>query len=335
MFAFEPIFQNGITLTVNSATICSGQSATLTANSSMNNYSWTPTASTSSQIVVSPMVSTLYEVYTNSSTTCYAKKGANVTVNITPTISVANGGICPTPGSYTFNPTGAANYTWLPTGPSDSPTVTTQYTVVGSSTAGCISNVLTPSIIVTNSVNLTVNSPSAICIGKSGTLTASGAASYSWTTSPGSTLNPLVVSPTIPNSYGLYGTVGTCTAFTTVFVNVNPNPTVVINASNGVYCISNGPTTMSATGAQTYSWNTGSTSYTALATPTTVITYSVLGTDVNGCQDVKYLTMGPAASPTVMAATSDPTLCVNKTGTITASGSAVVSYSWAPGSDRK
>lgn len=333
MFAFEPIFQNGITLSVNSATICSGQSVTLTANSSMNNYSWTPTSSTLSTIVVTPQVSTLYEVYTNSANTCYAKKGAMVTVNITPTISVANGGICPTPGSYTFNPTGAASYTWLPTGPVDSPTTTTQYTVVGSSTAGCISNVLTPSIIVTNSVNLSVVSPSAICIGKSGTLTASGASSYSWTTTPGSTLNPLVVSPTIPNTYGLYGTVGTCTAFTTVFLNVNPNPTVVITPALSVYCQSNGPTTMTASGAQTYSWNTGSTTNTAAATPTSVITYSVIGTDVNGCTDVKYLTMGPASSPTVDFSTSTPTICINGGGgaTLTAQGSAVLNYSWLPG----
>ncbi len=332
MFSFEPIFQNNISLSVNSGTICSGQSITLTANSSMNNYTWTPTNATTSSIVVTPSVSTMYEVYTNSPTTCFAKKAAFVTVNITPTISVANGGICPTPGSHTFNPIGAASYTWLPTGPVDSPTVTTQYTVVGSSTAGCISNVLTPSIIVTNSVALSIVSPSAICLGKSGTLTASGAASYSWTTAPPSTLNPLVVSPTIPNTYGLYGTVGTCTAFTTVFVNVNPNPTVTIAASNGVYCVSNGPTTMTASGAQTYSWNTGATTNTIAATPTAVITYSALGTDVNGCQNVQYLTMGPAGSPTVDFSTSTPTICINGGGgaTLTANGTAVVSYSWLP-----
>ncbi|MBK7311825.1 MAG: T9SS type A sorting domain-containing protein [Sphingobacteriaceae bacterium] len=327
MFAFEPIFDNGISLTVNSGSLCSGNSMTLTANSSLNNYSWTPTASTASQIVVTPSISTLYEVYTSTAATCFAKKGAVVTVYATPTITVPNGGICPTPGSYTFTPSGAATYTYLPVGPVDSPTITTQYTVVGSSTAGCISNVATPSIIVTNSVVLSVVSPSAVCIGKSGTLTASGASSYSWTTSPGSTLNPIVVTPAVPNTYGLYGTVGTCTAFTTVFVNVNPNPTVTIAPSRIVYCVDNGPTTMTASGAATYSWNTGSTTNTAAATPTSVITYSVLGTDVNGCIDVEYFTLGPAASPTITASTSDGTICINGTATITASG-ALSSYSW-------
>ncbi len=329
MFGFEPIFENGITLTVNSATICSGNSATLTANSSMNNYTWTPTASTSSQIIVAPNTSTLYEVYTNSASTCFAKKGAIVTVNITPTITVPNGGICPTPGSYTFQPTGAPSYTFLPTGPVDSPTATTQYTVVGSSTAGCISNVVTPSIIVTNSVILSAVSPSAVCLGKSGTLTASGAATYSWTTVPGSTLNPIVVTPAVPNTYGLYGTVGSCTAFIQIFVNVNPNPTVVIAPSNIVYCTSNGPTTMTATGAVTYSWSTGSTTNTAIATPTSVITYSVLGTDVNGCTDSDFFTIGPASSPTVTASTSNATICINSSATITASGAAVSTYSWS------
>lgn len=331
MFGFEPVFKNGIDLTVNSATICSGQSATLTANSSVGNYSWTPTASTASQIVVTPSVTTLYEVYTASPTTCWAKKGAIVTVNITPTITCLDGGICPTPGSYTFNPQGAATYTWAPAGPIDNPTVTTQYTVVGSSTAGCISNVLTPSIIVTNSVVInTVASPSYICIGKNSTITASGASTYTWTTLPPSTLNPIVVSPAVPNTYAVTGVVGTCSATTNVFLNVFPNPTVTINASNFVYCQGNPPTVLTATGAGTYSWSTGATTQTAAVTPTSVLTYSVLGTDVNGCTDIEFHTIGPASSPTITASSSDPTLCINNTATITATGLGLVSYSWSP-----
>ncbi|MBK6523396.1 MAG: T9SS type A sorting domain-containing protein [Sphingobacteriaceae bacterium] len=111
-------------------------------------------------------------------------------------------------------------------------------------------------------------------------------------------------------------------------MNVNPNPTVTIASSRMVYCVDNGPTTMTASGAATYSWNTGSTSNTTAATPTSVITYSVLGTDVNGCQDVDYFTLGPAPSPSVTASTSDATICINGTATITASGAAVTSYSW-------
>lgn len=324
IFGIEPIFANGITLTVNSATICSGNSVTLTANSSVSNYTWS-TGATTNSIVVAPNTTTMYVVNTNSSNICFSKKPAFVTVNITPTITVPNGGICPTPGSYTFTPSGASTYTYSSGSNTVAPTVTTIYTVVGSSTAGCISAPVTPTVFVGNSVTLAIVSPTGICTGSSATLIGTGAASYSWSTS--STLNPIVVNPTVSTTYGVLGTVGTCTNFVSTLLMVNQNPTISVVATKTLYCAGAPASTLTASGAASYSWNTGANTATIAVTPTNVITYSVMGFDVNGCTDSKLLTIGIAGSPTVNATTSSPTICINETATLTATGG--LAYVWS------
>jgi hypothetical protein len=74
------------TVTVTSATICAGQSATLTA-SGANTYIWSPGASTASSIVVAPSVTTIYTV-TGQNTGCTATSVKTATVTIAPNIPV-------------------------------------------------------------------------------------------------------------------------------------------------------------------------------------------------------------------------------------------------------
>jgi gliding motility-associated-like protein len=93
--------------------------------------------------------------------------------------------------STQFLATGAINYTWNTNkGLSDSTvfnpvfdsTATSTYTVVGSDVSGCVNSAsITVTIIALP--NLIVTSPVALCEGTSDTLNASGASSYSWSTS--------------------------------------------------------------------------------------------------------------------------------------------------------
>ncbi len=327
-FGMETLFYNGIDLTVTSPTVCSGTvpNLTLTANGATN-YTWSTGANTSTIGIITPSATTNYTVKgTDALGNCYVKKIATVLVNITPTITVPVGGICPVGGSHTFVPTGAATYTYE--GGSDivSPTVTTTYSVAGTSSAGCISAPVTTSVIVTNSVNLSILTPTGICVGTSGTLTGQGAATYSW--SNGSTLNPIVVSPTVSTTYGVLGTVGTCTAYTTDLLIVNPNPTVNLVMSNTTACTSGIPSvTLTATGATTYSWSFGSSSSSVVISPTATAGYSVIGTDLMGCKNVKNFLLPVSPSPTITASTSDSLICINKTATLTATGG--VNYVWS------
>lgn len=127
-----------------------------------------------------------------------------VTVSVipTPTITVNSGAIC-AGQSYTINPSGAATYTISGGSSVVSPTVNTTYTVSGTAANGCVSS-------STVSVNISVPALSAfssnaiLCVGETATLTASGATSYTWSTSENTTT--ITVSPTVTTSYTVTGT---------------------------------------------------------------------------------------------------------------------------------
>ncbi len=91
----------------------------------------------------------------------------------------------------------------------------------------------------------------------------------------------------------------------TLSVTVNTLPTVV---ATGTATICNGEsTTLSATGANTYSWdNGGGTGSTVSVSPTTTTTYTVTGTDVNTCvnTDQVTITVTPLPDVTVTPATN-------------------------------
>jgi hypothetical protein len=104
-------------------------------------------------------------------------------------------------------------------------------------------------------------------------VTPSGANTYTY--SGGSA----VVSPTITSSYTATGTsLAGCTNTTAVVSNVTVNAIPVIAVNSGAICSGNS-FTMNATGANTYTYSSGSN----IVSPTTNNTYSVTGTSLAGC----------------------------------------------------
>jgi hypothetical protein len=120
-----------------------------------------------------------------------------------------------------------------------------------------------------------------LCIGNSATVTANGAASYTWLPS-GVTTSATVVSPTITSTYTVTGSNGGCTNPTTLSLIVNPNPTVTANTSSLIVC-SGSTVTLTASGGSTYVWSDGSSTNTANNTFDASGLYSVSVTDANGC----------------------------------------------------
>ena len=132
-------------------TICSGNSTTLTG-ATASNYTWLPGNQTTSSITVSPTTNTTYTLI-GSNGTCTATAVATVTVNATPTITIT-----PNPyaiyvgASSTLTASGTATtYTWN-AGSTTNPLVvnpgtTTNYTITGTSAAGC-TNTATSQVIV-------------------------------------------------------------------------------------------------------------------------------------------------------------------------------------------
>ncbi|HXC05430.1 MAG TPA: gliding motility-associated C-terminal domain-containing protein, partial [Bacteroidia bacterium] len=121
-----------------------------------------------------------------------------------------------------------------------------------------------------------------------------------------------------------------CRDSATVNLTVNPKPNV--NAGNAVAICTGGNTTLTATGASTYDWAppTGLSSTTVpnpTASPVTTTTYTVMGTDVNGCVNQDTVTVSVGGTMT-LSISGNNTICQGSSTTLTAAGA--VSYTWSP-----
>jgi hypothetical protein len=318
-FTTNVIVSATIPIVVNSSTICSGNSATLTASGAVN-YTWNPGNTNGNSAIVSPTATTIYTV-SGSNGSCSGTTTTNINVNSIPTVAVNSGTIC-SGNSTALTASGANTYSWntgaTTSSVSVSPTVTTIYTVIGFN--GTCSSSKTSTVTVNPSPVITVNNAS-LCSGSSATLTASGANSYLWNT--GATTTSIVVTPTASIIYTVTGTSAGCNSIKTSTVNVTSTPTVAAN--NATIC--NGVTAiLNASGATTYSWNTGISTASAAVNPTTTTSYTVNG--FNGaCSSAKTLTVFVLPKPIISILSA--TLCSGNSTVIAASGANT--YTWNTG----
>lgn len=163
-------------------------------------------------------------------------------------------------------------------------TSTTQFTVE-STVQGC------PTMHDTLTITLSVPYVDAgtditVCHGDSVTLNASGPFDYSWNNSVTNDqaflpLSPAIYIATATDSAG-------CTATDTVFVNVHSLPNV--SAGTGHTICRGSSLTLSGSGADTYVWDHNVTNDVSFV-PNATNTYSVIGTDTNGCQNSDTITV--------------------------------------------
>ncbi len=230
---------------------------------------------------------------------------------------------------------GVSSYTWAggPTSASIvvSPTVTTVYTVSGTSTAGCIGT-KTAQVTVTLTPSLSAQNYT-VCTGSTLTLTASSpAVSYSW--SSGSTASAVAVvanSNTVISLTGFGGSANTCPATVNYSIATGAFLSISVNSSSSTVC-SGQTVTLTASGAATqYSWSTGATSPVITVTPNTTTTYSVGG--MSGmCVGGNSITINVLPSPTLSVAQSPTNVCSGKTLTVTTSGASTYTYVLPAGS---
>ena len=157
------------------------------------------------------------------------------------------------------------------------------------------------------------------------TLTASGAITYTW--APAATLSSVtgatvVANPTSTMVYSVTGSDGSCTETVTVSVNVNPLPTIIV--SDATICLWQETATLTATGAMTYSWNTGTTMNPIYVNPNSTTIYTVGGTDMNGC--INYTTTTVNVNPLPIITASANIVCINTPCTIIASGATLYEF---------
>jgi hypothetical protein len=310
------------------STVCSGNQATLTVSGGASGYTWYPGGTTGTIAVVTPSATSIYTV-SGSLSTCVNSRTISVGVNVTPTVTVNSPSIC-AGNSAVLNATGACSYTWMPgnlTGPSVTvnPSGSTQFTVIGAC-SGCSSRQSgSVTVIPQPTLNLTTAPTGSLCVGGTATITATGATGYNWNT--GASGSQLVVSPTTNTSYTVTGANGTCTSTATTIVPVGGTAfSINIAPSPATLCIGS-TLTLTATGANTYSWTGGGTGNQLQVNPSSNTGYTVTG--INGiCSASAAVVASVVANPTVsLNAAPLTTICAGESVTLTATGAN--QYSWS------
>ena len=346
---FNVVAIPAVTVSAVNPSLCLGGSTAITA-AGATTYTWTPStglsASTGSTVTCSATSTTTYTVTGTVGAGCTNTATQIITVNPIPTITATavSPTIC-TGTSTAITASGGNTYSWTPaTGLSATTgstvtcnaTTTTTYTVTGTSAAGCSNTV-----IVTITVNPlpvvtgTAVSPS-ICLGSSTAITASGAATYTWSPSAGlsaTTGTTVTCNATSTTIYTITGTSAAgCVNTGTVTITVNPIPTITATAVSPAICLGSS-TAITAAGGSTYTWTpatglSASTGATVTCNATSTTTYTVTGTSAAGCSSTATITITVNPLPVVTATAATPAYCIGGSSSITASGA--VTYSWSP-----
>lgn len=312
---------SNLSISVNNATICSGQSATLTAISSATNYSWS-NGSLTGQIIVNPIVNTTYSINGNFAG-CTGSATANVFVNATPTLTSSNETLC-AGQSATLIALGATSYTWSTASTATTiivnPLVNTTYSLIGAN-GSCTSSANYN--VVVGTVPLILTNSASICNGSSATLTANGATSYTWLPL-GTSSSTISVNPSANTNYTVIGSNGSCTSSATASVVVTNGGTVAVSAAT----VCNGQNAIIGTNAlaTSYLWSNGATTPTISVSPNTTTNYS-LQLITGGCILTGSTTVVITSAPIINA--TGASICIGDNATIFASGA--TNYTWTPG----
>jgi hypothetical protein len=227
-----------VTAAASAASICNGNSATLSGNGAAT-YNWMPGNLSGTSVSVTPSATTTYTVTGTDANNCTSTGTVAVTVNAGPAITATSNNAAICAGSSTaLNASGATTYNWLPGNLSGSsvnvtPAASTTFTVTGTDANNCIGTT-TVSVTVNALPTITTSGNAAICPGGITTVTASGANTYNWM--PGNTTgSSQSVSPSATTTYTITGTdANNCsnTALVTVTVGTPPALPSITTSAN-------------------------------------------------------------------------------------------------------
>ena len=317
--------------------LCSGQSINLTA-SGANTYTWS-TNSNLSSISVAPTSNITYTLSGTSTAGCVSAAAASlaVTVNPLPTVSISGTTALCTGQSINLTASGANTYTWSTNSNLSSisvaPTSNTTYTLIGRSTAGCLSAAAASLAVTVNTLPVvSITGTNALCTGQTITLTANGATTYTWSTN--SNLGSIAVAPTSNITYSLSGTSAAgCVGSTgaTQAVTVYSLPVVSITGTNAL--CSGQTVTLTATfqGASSFTWNTGSNANNIAVSPTVNSTYTLNAQSAQGCSAPSASFAVTVNTLPVVSITGTNALCAGQGVTLTANGA--TTYTWSTNSN--
>lgn len=352
------------TVTVNSAAVCSGASATITATpgtAGTYTYVWTvPAGATNPGNVASfpASVAGTYSVVITNALGCASASGSGtLTVNASPTLVITNPALLCSPATadltlaaVTAGSTPGLTLTYwtdaAATIPYATPTAATAgtYYIKGTLPGGCfdikpvtVTSAPAPTVVITN--------PAPVCSPNTVDLTAVAVTAGSttgltftyWTDAAG-TIPYATPTAATPGTYYIKGTTASgCSDIKPVVVTASPAPTVVITnpaavcAPNTVDLTAAAVTAGSTTGL-TFTYWTDAAATIPYATPATATagTYYIKGTTAGGCFTIQPVTVTVNPLPVPVVTGPDP-VCVSTAGsTSTYSTTSVAghTYNW-------
>lgn len=318
------------------SSICAGTSTTFTAtptnggaspsfqwringnNVGTNSSTFITNALTNGQVVSCVMTSNA----ACASPTTASSNSISMTVNSLPVAAITgNNAIC-SGEATTLTASGGSSALWN-TGANTlsivvNPSVTTTYSATVTNAAGC-SSTASRTVNVTNTVTPVFNAIPALCEGETAPVLPSvsnNGISGTW--------NPSVVSNINSGTYVFTPNAGQCANTRSASVTVNPKP--VLNISGNTFICPGQSTTLTVSGADSYSWNTGATTASIVVSPTASTTYVATGSLSTGCTASAEATV--TVSSDVGTAPATPVAIIGSTSVC--DGSNGVAYSIAP-----
>lgn len=342
--------QNGPPIAVSPDTIiCPGTAVALQVSGGTT-YSWSPAASLScsgcNNPVAQPTQTTTYTV------TAFNPIGCNSVDTIRVTISgVGSAGItgdtaiCPGDTAL-WQVQGLQSLTWQPNigiscnncpTPSLFPAQTTTYTLTGIDSRGCQITPVSKTLAVTPIPQLAVTAPDTVCAGTPISLSASGAATYQWSSAASLSCNTCANPSTIllqTTNFQLRGiSAGGCFSDTGFTIHVQPQPTLVLTGANPI-CLGDS-TLITGTSAGTFQWEPDTylpcdTCQSNWVSPPASQWFGATATSSIGCttKDSIWVTVHPAP---VITAAPDTQICLGQPVNLQANGG--VTYNWLPTTD--
>jgi gliding motility-associated-like protein len=302
-------------------TICSGSSATLSASGGTS-YLWNTGATTSSISDVITSDTTFTVLVSNGA--CTKDTTLNIIVKPSFPITITGNNVLCAGDSTILSASGGISYTWSTSSTTSSITVKPASTTIYSleiSNGTCIKDT-TINITVTPLPIVNITGNTALCLGDSSTLNASGGGTYKWST--GSTFSSIIVRPTSDTTYFITVTNNNCSKDTSIKISVS---TINVSISSPVSICYGDTATLHSSGGGTYKWSTGSSQSSISVIPVSSTTYSVIITN-GGC--IKDTSVAVTVNPLPIAAISGISpICIGDSTTLTVSGGGT--YLWNTG----
>ena len=309
----------------NDQTICAGQTVTL-SGSGADTYTWDN--GVTDGVAFAPSGTTTYTVTGTDAFGCTATDDVTITVLSLPSIDAGvDQSIC-SGASVTLSGSGGDSYTW-DNGVTDSQAFTpavgaVTYTVTGTDANGC-SNTDNVTVTVWALPVIDAGTDQSVCSGTSVTLSGSGWDSYVWDN--GVTDNQVFTPAVGTVTYTVTGTdVNGCSNTDNVTVTVWALPAIDAGADQSV--CSGTSVTLSGSGGDSYTWDNGVVDNQAFTPAVGTVTYTVTGTDVNGCSNTDNVSVTVFQLPAIDAG-NDQVACDGDLITLAASGG--TTYSWDNG----